>query len=572
MPVFDFVTDLTVIILLAVMLGALGVFAWRERLQRQKVARENQIIHRNLNASFTLGGYLLEAHDEESAILAAMRAGTDLLGAQGCVFVPFNEWEQSLPALKYGDLPLLQEPGWQARLLHPATRHACRSCENRQAGSECVLLEKSADAENIYCVPLRCGGREIGVISYLFPSPVQVTEEQYFFLNELVRLTDLALDSLRVHDQEISALRHIQNPDVQKEEISALLGRLLEDIRQAMDINLALIWVPAEEGLRKPLLLQSVCPEKVDEPLWLEDPSMLEGIWQTVSKSNKTLSLESVTLPRELASKSDLKLLALPVAWRESEPLGMLLLGSQPLHKFTRRQLLLLRTVSGQVALLIQNDLLMTQLEYQAVLDERTRLAREIHDGLAQTLAFLKMEAARMQSYIAKGDFPSVEHTLQACYRTLSDAYLDARQAIDNLRRVPEESLSDWLAMTAADFKTLTGIQVDVSADDFEHAFSPAVRAQLTRIVQEALTNIRKHAQSCTVSISAFEYNGGIVVEVKDNGRGFSPIEKQSISQHGLRSMRERAESIGADFQIISAPDMGTTVRLQIPIQEQVKL
>ena len=324
--------------------------------------------------------------------------------------------------------------------------------------------------------------------------------------------------------------------------------------------------------MRQPLLLQSICPESADEPFWVENRSMLEGIWQTVSKSNKTLSLESVTLPRELASKRGLKLLAIPVAWRENEPLGMLLLGSQPLHKFTRRQLLLLRTVSGQAALLIQNDLLMTQLEYQAVLDERTRLAREIHDGLAQTLAFLKMEAARMQSYITKGDFPSVGHTLQTCYQTLSDAYLDARQAIDNLRRVPEEDLSDWLAMTAADFNTLTGIQVDVSAGDFEHAFSPAVKAQLTRIVQEALTNIRKHAQSRIVVISAFEYNGGIVVEVKDNGRGFSPIEKQSISQHGLRSMRERAESIGADFQIISAPDMGTTVRLQIPIWEQIKL
>jgi signal transduction histidine kinase len=90
--------------------------------------------------------------------------------------------------------------------------------------------------------------------------------------------------------------------------------------------------------------------------------------------------------------------------------------------------------------------------------------------------------------------------------------------------------------------------------------------------VQEALTNIRKHAQSRTVSISAFEHDGGIVVEVKDNGRGFSPIEKQSASQHGLRSMRERAESIGADFQIVSAPDMGTTVRLQIPVREQAKL
>ena len=267
-----------------------------------------------------------------------------------------------------------------------------------------------------------------------------------------------------------------------------------------------------------------------------------------------------------------MKLLALPVAWRENEPLGMLLLGSQPSHKLTRRQLMLLRTVAGQAALLVQNDLLMAQLEYQAVLDERTRLAREIHDGLAQTLAFLKLETARMQSYIAKGEIMSIERALQACYQTLSDAYLDARQAIDNLRRVPEDSLTDWFKMTAADFQALTGLQMDVSFHEFERIFSPAIKAQLTRIVQEALTNIRKHAQSSMVSISASEHDGEIVVEVKDNGRGFSPVESQPVSQHGLRSMRERAESIGADFQIVSALGAGTTVQVRIPNKERAKL
>jgi two-component system nitrate/nitrite sensor histidine kinase NarX len=339
-----------------------------------------------------------------------------------------------------------------------------------------------------------------------------------------------------------------------------------------MDVDLALVWVPAEDGFRQPLFLHSAYPEKIDEPFGLENASMLDGIWQTVSNSNKPLSMESVTLPQELVRDSNLKLLALPVAWREDEPMGMLLLGSQPSHKFTRRQLMLLRTVAGQVALLIQNDLLMTQLEYQAVLDERTRLAREIHDGLAQTLAFLKMEAARMQSFYTKGEFDNLAQILQACYQTLSDAYLDARQAIDNLRHIPDNGLADWLKITAADFETLTGLQVNVSAVEFEHVFSPSIQVQMTRIVQEALTNIRKHAKPSTVSISATQCEENVIIEVKDDGRGFAPLEKQPPSQYGLRSMRERAESIGADIQVISAPGQGTTVQLRIPIREPVNL
>ena len=291
-----------------------------------------------------------------------------------------------------------------------------------------------------YCVSLRCAGREIGVISYFFLEPPKVNDSQRQFLAEMVRLTDLALDALRAHEQQIEATRRA---------------------------------------------------------------------FTSLDLKEKLLSLDA------------------------------------------------------------KNEELLGQLEYKAVLDERTRLAREIHDGLAQTLAFLKMEAARMQTYVSKGEVDAVARTLQACHQTLSDAYLDARQAIDNLRHVPDEALSDWLQSTAADFQTLTGITVDVSNIQISHVFLPSVKAQLIRIVQEALTNIRKHAQSCTVTISAFERDEEVILEVCDNGRGFSPEETHAATQYGLRSMRERAESIDADFQIISAPGAGTTVRLQIPIREK---
>ena len=106
------------------------------------------------DASFTLAGYLLEAQDESTAILAAMQVGNDLLGAEGCAFVPFNEWKQSMPALKYGEADFLQNMDWQARLSAPATRHACRICEGKQAGADCVLLQEPADAQNVVlCQP-----------------------------------------------------------------------------------------------------------------------------------------------------------------------------------------------------------------------------------------------------------------------------------------------------------------------------------------------------------------------------------------------------------------------------------
>jgi signal transduction histidine kinase len=412
-------------------------------MQIQSSEDGNEIIRRYLSASFALSGTLLESHSEEAAILAAMKVSTEILGADGSAFIPFNEWKHSLSALKYGEADFLQDVDWQERLSAPATRHACRICEKKQAGAECVLLQGMHDAQNVFCVGLRCGGREIGMVSYFFSALPTISADQHQFLAEMVRLTDLALDALRTHAQELETTRLAHTPLDLKERLIALDAK---------------------------------------------------------------------------------------------------------------------------------NEEFLEQLEYKAILDERTRLAREIHDGLAQTLAFLKLEAARMQAYISNGDVDALSRTLRACYQTLSDAYLDARQAIDNLRRVPDENLSDWLVLTAAEFTTLTGIEIDVSNIHLEHVFSPTVKAQLFRIVQEALTNIRKHAQACGVTLSAFERDEAVIIEVRDNGRGFAPEETQPASQYGLRSMRERAESIGADFQIISTPGAGATVRLRIPIREKASL
>jgi signal transduction histidine kinase len=408
-------------------------------MSSQLNAAEGESIRHQLNASFTLAGYLLEARDEMSVILGAMKVSADLLGAEGCAFVPFSEWKGSMPALKYGQAAFLENEDWQAHLSAPATRHACRICEKKQAGLECVLLQEPADAQIVFCVSLRCCGREIGILSYFFSAPPQIGDEVHLFLAEMVRLTDLALDSLRAHDQQVEAARRTFAP---------------------------------------------------------------------------------VDLRKEL------------------------------------------------ISLDAQREGLLEQLEYKAVLDERSRLAREIHDGLAQTLAFLKLEAGRMQTYVSKGELNAVTRTLQACYQTLSDAYLDARQAIDNLRRVPDEALGDWLRTTASDFQALTDMTVDVSNVHLEYEFPSNVKVQLIRIVQEALTNVRKHAQASTVAISAVEKEGETILEVSDDGRGFSPEGTQPASQYGLRSMRERAESIEADFQVISAPRAGTTVRLRIPIRE----
>lgn len=208
-----------------------------------------------------------------------------------------------------------------------------------------------------------------------------------------------------------------------------------------------------------------------------------------------------------------------------------------------------------------------TWIETRAILGERTRLAREIHDGLAQTLAFLKIEIGRAEKLLSQGKPEQATRILHDSSLTLSDAYLDARQAIENLRRFPDDKLESWLRQVGEDFEALTGLRVEVNLPSLP-AIPVNVQVQMIRIVQEALINIRKHAAASHVSLSAWEQDGKVVVEVQDDGRGFALANSIAATRFGLRGMRERAEAAGADFQVASHSGEGTTVRLRVPLCE----
>ena len=210
------------------------------------------------------------------------------------------------------------------------------------------------------------------------------------------------------------------------------------------------------------------------------------------------------------------------------------------------------------------------EIETRAILGERMRLAREIHDGLAQTLAFLKIEVGRAERLLEQGKAESAGRVLHDTARTLSDAYLDARQAIENLRRVPDGNLSAWLKQVADDFESIAGQGVEVDLH-LSHDLPTGMKVQMIRIVQEALTNVRKHAEASHVRLLGRESESELIVEVQDDGRGFA-VDSLGAARFGLRGMRERAETIGAEIQVRSCLSGGTTVCLSLPLPQEPHL
>jgi signal transduction histidine kinase len=204
--------------------------------------------------------------------------------------------------------------------------------------------------------------------------------------------------------------------------------------------------------------------------------------------------------------------------------------------------------------------------EIDLILKERSRLAREYHDGIAQMLAFVKIQLAQMDGFIKTKNFEDLSKTISLSYQAVSEAYIDVREAIDDLHKNPMEgSFLNWLQGLAARFFSNFDIAFNIMDFPEKPDIPNEAQLHLTRIIQEALSNIRKHSRARNVNLVYYEESNFAIIEIMDDGIGFNPNEDVISNQHGLVSMKERAGLINADLSITSQLNYGTTIRLRIP-------
>jgi two-component system, NarL family, nitrate/nitrite sensor histidine kinase NarX len=539
-----------------------GVLAWlvgeqlkllktKEELQQKfdEVQENFPEIQRRLEGVLKLNHSLLEAQDEQGLMDTALEIIANLVSASAVTFVPMDEWGQALPAYTYGDMPNTMLTAWANHLISPAVRDRCRTCQLKHAlpESNCPMLEgQFSRAISIYCLPLRRGERLLGMLNLHLPAGSVVAQDLIVFLEGLLHEVALAIQTVRLRNQELNTLRQLRMMRTSKADLPVLLENLLEGLQQVIEVDFALIQIKGVEPWQSGAQVRKgFLPELMDKTV--------KDLYERVLASGE---LEHVSQPDlgEIVT-----VMAAPLKLLQGQVVGVLLIASKA-------------NLAEQAALTVENERMYLLLEYNAVIQERVRLAREIHDGLAQTLAFLKMKTSQMQNYLMQGDTSRLDQVLQQHYQVLTDAYLDTRQAIDNLRQSTQHGLINWLEQSAADFETASGMIIERKFEPPEREVSPEVQAQLIRIVQEALSNVRKHARAQRAWISLHQWNGDLILEIGDDGQGFSPEDLSELTRYGLRGMRERAEFIGADFQITSQLHQGTLVRLRLPLYEETVL
>ncbi len=302
-------------------------------------------------------------------------------------------------------------------------------------------------------------------------------------------------------------------------------------------------------------------------------PAQQSPLWHAVAQTKRPLVVNDVSNDPRILHRARLltegvqTVLIVPLVLGD-EVIGSLHCNSTTRRRYRPEELDLALALAQQVTLALQLQRLATQTEESAVNNERSRMAREMHDTLAQgfTGIVVQLEAAED----ALLDEPAAAQSHLARARTLAKTSLiEARRAVWALRPHLLEARDLPTSLRAATLAITDGTALRVDFD-LPAAVPPLrsdAQAELLRVAQEAITNVVKHAGAGSVCVSLGQQNEHVQLAVTDNGRGFDPahVVPQRDGGFGLIGMHERVARIGGRLDVCSTPGAGTAIRATVP-------
>ena len=306
-----------------------------------------------------------------------------------------------------------------------------------------------------------------------------------------------------------------------------------------------------------------------------------------------SLILKTVLTPRPYRSKDEesaemlenlcilegepAKIIAIVPLMLDGNPIGALWIARNGQESYSETDLIWLECLADQVVIAIKHGLMTAQLQSLSVIEERTRIAREMHDGLAQVLGYLNLQVQTLVALLNQGRMDRLLPELIDMRASIQLAHADVRESILSLRTTlaHEKGLILSIVEYLKEFGIQTGIDVQFTNQiEKELNISSIAEVQLVCILQEALTNVRKHAGANQVKVIVTReklFDGEhIELSVIDDGIGFtlSPSKRS----FGLQTMRERAHSVNGELLVHSTPGEGTLVVCRLPCLHAEKL
>ncbi len=546
----------------------------RERAKAELQAAYDRLAetHRQLLAMHDIGREIASAEDLQHVLEVAARAPVSLINARGSTVVTFDEKKRRLQLDVAWGLSNRYLEKLRARLEAGIPMERCQTCTvlSAHVDSNCPLFDglqdvaKSEGIHSLACLPFGRGEKRDGIITAYFPDPEGPPENQLHILNIVATEIVNALESARLRDQHLEAIYALEHLPGQYPELETLLQNILDITLLGWDVRCGAIFLVTNEQLeQRPSV--SKCPHSIsEEALAFARRLALRALADKAPYViPDTRHADFPTLP---ASSRIRSAAAIPLIAGQDVP-GILLMFSESAGYFRAHHAPFFTSVGHHAGLALRNAQLRSQIEHMAVLEERYRLSREIHDGLAQTLSVIGWRLDRATMLLRKEDLTSLEKELEDIRQELRAAYLDVRQAIDGLRLDLNHpgGLYGALSAYAQDFSRRMGIEVTLESEGPVNEIPTDVGVQLLRIVQESLANVRKHAQARHVFIRLSHNERAVELYIEDDGVGFDPRQPRHRSRVGLSSIRERAEKLGGTLTLSSQQGAGTRILVVIP-------
>ena len=380
----------------------------------------------------------------------------------------------------------------------------------------------------------------------------------------------VAIQNARLYEQardraeRLEALREIASAILAGTELDGVLALVAAKARTLVGADLATVAVPAgsrelavraADGLRAGQLRGDTFP--------------VEGsVSGEVARTGKTVVIADATADERVAQPA-LRAgwigpaLFAPLAVR-SQVLGTLLVaraaGRPP---FTDADVQLTETFAEQAAVAFEHARLQAELHRLAVLEDRERIAKELHDGVIQALFAVGLG---LQGTAALARDPDLQQRLGGAVDELDRVIRDLRNYIFGLRPgiLADRQLDQALRRLADELQERSGVVTVAEVDPDAAAGLADLAAEVVQLAREALSNVGRHAQATTCRVSLYRDGDRVVLEVDDDGRGFDAATGRPGGQ-GLGNLRSRAEALGGQAEIASQPGQGTRVRVAIP-------
>jgi len=373
-------------------------------------------------------------------------------------------------------------------------------------------------------------------------------------------------------DRDLGILNALAQALSQSLDLAQVLHTALDKVAELLELETGWVWLLDERTGASRLAAARELP-----PGLVEHPELMEGACYCLNtyRAGDLRGAANVNvvwcsrLEKLVEGTNELQCHASIPLYADDRKLGILNVASRDWRELSNDELNLLYTVGALVSLAIERTRLAATTAQLAALEERNRLAREIHDTLAQSLAAISMQLETADARAEAGGDARLAAMVRRALTLTRSTLEEARRSVTDLRTPPLEgrTLAESLRALGGELRGVAErpVQLDVVGED-DGGLPAAVEVGLYRIAREALTNVARHARATKARLHLTREQGRVRMRIEDDGTGFDP-NGVPPGRFGLLGMSERARLLGGSLRVESAPGEGTVVQVDVPVR-----